>query len=125
MGFALVWEFVEKTQGTADNLQHMRGACDRLLVTDPDNGALILLRAFTRCILLTDDADEFSAEFQKGWGIMRKSKGIDWATYIAGVSDFYRWVAKYDEAAVSQIVKEIARIHTDWAKSFNNQLLGK
>lgn len=121
----LIWEFVEKTQGTADNLQHMRGACDRLLVTDPDNGALILLRAFTRCILLTDDADEFSAEFQKGWGIMRKSKGIDWATYIAGVSDFYRWVARYDEAAVSPIVKEIARIHTDWAKSFNNQFLGK
>lgn len=119
----LIWEFIKEMDGKVDNLQHLRGACDRLLVTDPDNGALILLRAFTRCMLSTDDADEFSEEFRKGWDIMRNFKGIGWKTYLHGVSEFYRLVAEYDKAAVGPIAKEIARIHTDWIKSFNNQLL--
>lgn len=118
-----VWEYIEKTEGIVDNLQHLRGACDRLLATDPDNGAILLLRAFTRCMLSSEDTAEFSIEFQKGWETMRKVKGFDWLAYISGISEFYRRVAKYDETAVGPIAKEIARIHTDWTRSYNNQIL--
>mgnify|MGYP004069996397 CR=1 FL=1 len=35
----IVWEYIEKTHGEPDSINHLRGACDRLLVENPDNPA--------------------------------------------------------------------------------------
>ena len=46
----IFWSFLEKFEGDQDSLNHLRGACDRLLTENPDNAALMLFRAFSRLL---------------------------------------------------------------------------
>lgn len=119
----LVWEFMDLTEGTADNVQHLRGACDRLLVAAPDNGALLLLRAFTRCLSPGSTSELFAADFRRGWNLFQEVKGLDRSGYLGGLSRFYERVARYDAEAVGMVTAEVARVHASWLKSFNDHLL--
>ena len=119
----IVWEFMDLTEGTADNVQHLRGACDRLLVAAPDNGALLLLRAFTRCLSPGRVSEMFVADFRRGWNLFREIKGLDRPGYLYGLSRFYERVVRYDAEAVEVVTTEIAHVHADWLKTFNDQLL--
>jgi ATP-dependent DNA helicase RecQ len=120
----LVWEFIDLTEGTADNLQHLRGACDRLLVASPDNGALLLLRSFTRCLAFGGAPEAFTVDFRRGWELFCEVMDLDWSSYLAGLSQFYEQVARYDAEAVPPIAAEIMRVHADWLREFNDQFQG-
>ena len=116
---ALVWEFLDCTEGIADNVKHLRGACDRLLVAAPDNAALLLLRAFTRA-LEHGDARLFAADFERGWSLFRQEKNLEWSDYVEGLSHFYRQVARYDASAAPPVAAFIARAHATWLHRFND-----
>ncbi len=118
----LVARFIKMAKNV-DDLQHLRGACDRLLVSAPSNGALLLLRAYTLCLLPGDNNNNFLADFSRGWITFREIKKISWPEYTKGLSLFYRWVLDYDAGAVKPIALEISRVHADWTKSFNNRFL--
>ena len=122
---ALVWEFIDETGGTDDNVQHLRGACDRLLVAAPDNGALLLLRAFARCLSRRGDPAAFASDFERGWAQFRALKGLGHAGYLDGLSRFHERVARYDRTAVPPVEAAIARVHTDWLRTFNDRLLDR
>lgn len=122
---ALVWEFMDKTEGTDDNVQHLRGACDRLLVAAPDNGALLLLRAFARCLSRRGDPAAFTSDFERGWSQFRSLKGLEHTGYLDGLSRFHERVARYDRTAVAPVEAAIARVHADWLRSFNDRLLDR
>ena len=84
----LVWEFIEETGGTDDNVQHLRGACDRLLVAAPGNGALLLLRAFARILARRGDPTAFASDFERGWEQFRTVKTLSHADHVDGLSRF-------------------------------------
>lgn len=119
----LVWEFIDMTAGTADNLFHLRGACDRLLVAAPDNGALLLLRAFTRCLTRDDTSGMFAKDFQQGWELFREVKGLSWIDYLMQMNIFLKRVEQCDKDAVGKVAIEIAHVHADWLKSFNDKFM--
>ena len=49
--FNIVWKYIKAIEidrgGEKDNIKHLRGACLRLLRSNPENGGLLLLKAFT------------------------------------------------------------------------------
>ena len=119
----LVWEFIGETGGTDDNVQHLRGACDRLLVAAPDNGALLLLRAFARILARRGDPRAFANDFQRGWDQFRSVKALSHADYVDGLARFHHHVAQYDRLAVEPVEVAIASAHTRWLRSFSDRFL--
>lgn len=117
----LVWEFMDETQGTDDNVQHLRGACDRLLVAAPSNGALLLLRAFSRVLSRRGDPAAFLDDFERGWEMFRSLKGMERRDYIAALSKFHERVAAYDRRATEPVETAIARAHLSWLEAFNDR----
>jgi ATP-dependent DNA helicase RecQ len=118
----LVWDFIDRTAGAADNVQQLRGACDRLLAAAPDNAALHLLRAFTRSLSTTSSDEMFVVDFRRAWDLFREVKGLTRQEVLLGMSRFYEWVRRYDAGAVGLIETEIAATHVEWLSSFNQQL---
>jgi hypothetical protein len=49
----VVTYFITEAQGIGDNLEHLRGSTTRILSDNPDNGALLLLRAYAALLLET------------------------------------------------------------------------
>lgn len=119
----VVWKYIRKTEGTPDNILHLRGACDRLLAAAPENGTLLLLRAFARCLSYEEGAEMFSQDFREGWRVFRNLKGLGWTEFLEEVNRFWNEVARYDSEATNLVSVEIAQIHADWLRSFNNKFL--
>jgi hypothetical protein len=120
----LVWRYVHVAGGTRDNVQHLRGACDRLLVDNPRNGSLLLLRAFTRLVLPGGDADGFRTDFRLGWRLFRDDRGLTWAAYASALSRFADQVEELDRGARALVDLEITEAHGSWLKEFNATFLG-
>lgn len=119
----LVWDFIELTCGKTDNLFHLLGACDRLLAAAPDNGALLLLRAFTRCLSDNDMLGMFSQDFRRGWQRFMDVKDLSWIDYLANMNKFLRYVEQFNNDAVGKVALEITHAHANWLKTINDKFL--
>lgn len=62
--FDIVQQYIEKVEGNLDSLKHLRGATSRLLTENPDNAALILLKAYVT-ILIDHHNEHFLDEAKK------------------------------------------------------------
>ncbi len=73
--FEIVWKFInavngEVTGSQVDNLKHLRGACLRILRSNPDNASLNLLKAYALFILAGKNENlltEASSSYFKGF----------------------------------------------------------
>jgi len=119
----LVWEYIDETGGVDDNVNHLRGACDRLLSEYTENGALHLLRAYTRCLMEGGSYEEFRRDFREGWRLFREIKGLSRGEYLEALSKYSRKVAQLDTRLEEALAEEIAAAHTDWLESFNQDFL--
>lgn len=119
----LAWKFIKDTKGEPDPVLHLRGACDRLLVENPDNAALLLMRSFCRFMIPGHSKQEASRDFWKAWGLFRKVKSINWQEVVAAISRFYRMAVAYDSRVAGYLDREIATLHTKWIKDYNRKKL--
>jgi ATP-dependent DNA helicase RecQ len=119
----VLWKFIEDTQGEIDALNHLRGACDRLLNENPDNAVLQLLRLFARMLLAAGENTNEIDGLESGWTLLRQQLEMDRVTYAASVGRFYRLAVSYDERVKPVLDRWILRIHAQWLKDFNSQFL--
>lgn len=69
--FDNVWKYIEAIKiddgSEKDNVKHLRGACLRLLRTNPENGALLVLKSFTLFVLGFGDNEVLLNETRDGF----------------------------------------------------------
>lgn len=69
--FENVWKYIEAIKiddgSEKDNVKHLRGACLRLLRTNPENGALLVLKSFTLFVLGFGDNEVLYKETKDGF----------------------------------------------------------
>ena len=70
-----VWDLLDEFEGDQDSLNHLRGACDRLLTENPENAALMLFRAFSRLLIINYNKSDALSDLRKGWKIFIEKEG--------------------------------------------------
>lgn len=131
----LVEEYIEETQGVADNLEHLRGSASRILTDNPDNGALLVLRAYASLLLET--------KFVRGELIVRSQFLVDKALEdmenglirfqengynLIEVLSFVREELLTQNPGLNTLLEEISLLlsvkqHSTWIRQFNNQFI--
>lgn len=122
----------DATGATFDNLKHLRGACTLLLVSNPENATLRLLRAFALLALSEQQTDmhhlvqPIVTDLAVGFRSLQVE--LDSTYHIAG------WVSSYRDALLQKtaesfhpIVEDLldaalVRMHTDWTQHFAETL---
>ena len=115
----IVWDLMQKSEGDPDLINHIRGACDRLLVENPDNAAFLLLRSFSRLLITSYNKNDAISDLRKGWRIFREQKNWNRKEYLKYLSKFYEQVIKFDSSLRLYLDKEILHEHASWLKTFN------
>lgn len=119
----LVWEYIDETGGVDDNVNHLRGACDRLLSEYTENGALYLLRAYTRCLMDGGSYEDFRRDFREGWRLFREINGLSRQEYLDVLSKYCRKLAELDARLEKPLSEEVAGEHATWLEDFSQDFL--
>jgi len=132
---AIVQEYLEETQGITDNLEHLKGSCARILTDNPDNGALLVLRAYSTMLLET--------KLIRGELLIRNQYLVDQA-----LEDMENGLSRFEENGMNLIevlnlirdntlthnpgltssLEEVSILlsvkqHSKWLKKFNGQFI--
>lgn len=132
-----VWEFIEiidedKTGGHINNLKHLRGACVRLMIPQPDNACFHLLKAFSIFILEPENKrlmDEASNSFSKGFIEFQKENNWTFDTVLNEAENYKKYVLQFSthsgiqEIMENQITILSVKVHSEWLENFNNKFL--
>ena len=137
--FNVVWKYIKAIEidrgGEKDNIKHLRGACLRLLRSNPENGALLLLKAFTLFALgYGDNANLFEEtknSFFKGVeSFLKTEPQIDFNLIIDKIERFRDLTMKFsndpDEVAkvMDTFIEQLYfNYHKEWLIKFNNKFL--
>lgn len=135
-----VFDFMQVVQddssgGQIDNLKHLRGACTRLLIVNPDNYVFHLLRGYA-LILLSErlpikqvNFEGILSDISAGWEAFAQEKATE--------QQAFHLMMQFREAVLSQVAPEnedflyyIYKIfdelaflhHVNWAKKFSQKL---
>jgi|APSaa5957512535_1039671.scaffolds.fasta_scaffold09228_2 superfamily II DNA helicase RecQ len=119
----LLWDYLIKTNGDPDSINHLRGACDRLLVENPDNPALLLMRAFSRLLMPQYNKLDAITDMRKGWKIFIDLKNWERTEYLEHFSKYYDIANEYDSMSAKYLDNEIVNDHLIWVKDFNSNFL--
>jgi hypothetical protein len=119
----VVWEYMELTKGDPVAISHLRGACDRLLVENPDNAALLLLREFARFFTLRYNQQEAFSDLNRALVIL--SQQADWTHTEERrmLGRFIIQVGRYDTQLQDTLMPVLIRAHTTWLTQFNQRFL--
>lgn len=134
-----VWDFIEVLKedisgSEIDNLKHLRGACVRLLIPQPDNAVFHLLKAFSIFILEPENKrlmDEASNSFLKGFIEFQNENSWKFSQVLKAADKFKDYVLQFStHSGIQQIMEnQIAllsvKIHSEWLERFNNKFLEK
>jgi ATP-dependent DNA helicase RecQ len=132
-----VWEFIiilrqDISGGEIDNLKHLRGACVRLLIPQPDNAVFHLLKAFSIFILEPENnrlLDEASNSFAKGFIEFQKINDWSFERVLNEAAIFKNYVLDFSthkgilEIMDNQITILSIKVHSEWLESFNAKFL--
>ena len=119
----IFWSFLEKFEGDQDSLNHLRGACDRLLTENPDNAALMLFRAFSRLLIINYNKNDALLDMRKGWDIFIVREGWTRKQFATQFQRYYNTVGKIDTTALKYLDNEVLIDHIKWLKEFNSNFL--
>ena len=117
----MAFRYLNKTQGVATELKHLRGASARLLESSPDNAGLLILRATTELLLSNAEELEMSArrDFRRAWGLL-KASGASQSYIISVVDQLVSWVEGVSPIRAGHVAKDLhIMLHTDWLKDFH------
>ena len=120
---SVVWSFMEETKGGKNGLQHLNGACTRLLDDSPNSPILLLLRAFSR--ILIEDFDQSLAikDLRNGWSRLVELKSWSREEQTNNFEEFYNKTIEYNSSLSEVLDYGILRDHLNLIKSFNDKLL--
>lgn len=139
--FEILWKYIEATTidpsgAQKDNTKHLRGATLRLLRTEPRNGALLLLKAYSLFVLGIGVNKNIEAEAKEsltlGFKLFKEkyknltfkeiSKSIERykAEIINNANDNIEVVTQILEVIIEELYLEF---HNDWLKNFNQKYL--
>lgn len=139
-----VWEFIEVIDedisgGHINNLKHLRGACVRLLIPQPDNAVFHLLKAFSIFILEPTNErlmNEASNSFSKGFLNFQTQNNWTIKTLQVKANEFTKYVIQYNTNPT--LIKHLENLIEDfdlkpladsliqnlaWLTNFNNRFL--
>lgn len=128
-------KYLNETNGVADLLEHLRGSTSRILSDNPDNGALLILNAYSTLLLETKYINgnliirsnflvEKAVEDLEAGLFRFEDKGIN----IMLVLNLIRKDLLEQNAGLENIIEEISLLisikqHTEWTKKFNKKYI--
>ena len=115
----LVWQYIDEVKGEPTPTKNLRGSCDRLLVDNPDNAALLLLRAYARIILAYSEKD-VARDLQRGFELFKNQVGH--SSTVSAISQFYREIEKQGDEMLPTIRGQMIKLHLEWLREFNHKL---
>ena len=137
----VVWKFIEligydPSGSQIDNLKHLRGACLRILISQPDDACLLLLKAFSEFVLelnrripsektLSDARDSFI----KGFIEFRKGSLADSEDLFEAINLYrQKLIANCPDHKIEGIIDEAIellklKMHLNWVQNFNKDFL--
>ena len=138
--FDILWKYIKATTidpsgAQIDNTKHLRGATLRLLRTEPRNGALLLLKAYSLFVLgigtnkniVTEAKDSLTLGFKlfrekhTNLTFEELSQNIErYKTEIIKNANDSEEVAKILQVLIDELYMEF---HNDWLKKFNQKYL--
>lgn len=138
--FEIVWKFIEATLidpsgAQKDNTKHLRGASLRLLRTEPKNGALLLLKAYSLFVLGIGNNKNIENEAREslisGFKLFReKYKELTFEHLASNIEQYKVEIIRNAnnsqevETILDIIIEEMyLNFHNDWLKSFNEKYL--
>ena len=130
--FKLIWNYIKKVGDNIDNLKHLRGACTRLIIENPKNAAIILLKGFSLISLEHRNPDsrlfkEGINSFHEGFLIFKKDKNLNFDNFSEAVYQFIEELIKLNSNLKDLLEEEIEllflKIHTEWLSNFNDKFL--
>lgn len=123
----VIEDFILQTNGTMDNLNHLRGACDRLISDNPDNGAFLLLRAFANILLYDNELlkEKIIDDYRKGCKKYLEQLHLTRKKYLKFISQYHNHVKSYNASRTSLLELEIVKEQYNWLKNFNRKLLNQ
>ena len=138
--FKIIWDYIEAvnidTSGAQkDNVKHLRGACLRLLRSNPENGALLLLKSFSLFVLGFEQnkilEEETKQSFIKGFKEMKSQfPDLSFDTIMQNIQKFRKLTLQNanNREEVELIIDKYIDIlyidfHNDWLNKFNNKFL--
>lgn len=114
--------FLLQTEGTKDNLLHLRGACDRLSIENPDNGMFCVLGATADLLLYDGGTKNVATEITKGWYLIKTNLKLSQKDFTASFSRYYEVVVGYNSIVKNHLNLEILRIHHKWVIDNSNKI---
>ena len=120
----LVWKYIDQTSGEPDSINHLRGACDRLLIENPDNAAFLLLRAFARFLIPAYNKAEASSDFRRGWGKFKEIANWSRSELSEYLSKYSSLCIQFDPNLEIYMASEILNGHKKWVQEFNKSFIG-
>jgi ATP-dependent DNA helicase RecQ len=137
--FEIVWKFIKAVDIDIDslknNVKHLRGASLRLLRTEPRNGALLLLKAFSLFVLGIGKNKNIEVEAREsltlGFKLFReKYKELTFEELASNIQKYKIEIIKNAnnsnevKSILNEIIEELyLEFHNDWLKSFNKKYL--
>ncbi|MCD6494576.1 ATP-dependent DNA helicase RecQ, partial [Candidatus Bipolaricaulota bacterium] len=118
----LVWRYIDEVKGEPGSTRHLRGSCDRLLVENPDNAALLLLRAYAR-IILAYSKEDVIRDLRRGFKLFKVK--IGYSSTVKAASRCYREVERQGDQMLPAIQGEMIKLHLDWLREFNSRFEGE
>ena len=138
--FEILWKYIKATTidpsgAQKDNTKHLRGATLRLLRTEPKNGALLLLKAYSLFVIgigiNKNIENEAKESLTLGFKLFREkdtdltfeelSQNIErYKTEIINNANDSEEVAKILDVIIEELYLEF---HNDWLKNFNQKYL--
>jgi ATP-dependent DNA helicase RecQ len=138
--FGIVWDYIEATLidpsgSQKNNTKHLLGASLRLLRTEPRNGALLLLKAYSLFVLGIGTNKNIENEARDsltlGFNLLReKYKELTFEELTLNIEKYKIEVIKNAnnsnevKAILNEIIEELyLEFHNDWIKTFNEKYL--
>jgi ATP-dependent DNA helicase RecQ len=137
--FEIVWKFIEAVDIDIDslknNVKHLRGASLRLLRSEPRNGALLLLKAFSLFVLGIGNNKNIENEAKEsltlGFRLFRgKYKELTFEQLASSIEKYKIEIirnannSKEVKEILNEIIEELyLEFHNDWLKNFNEKYL--
>ena len=138
--FDILWKYIKATTidpsgAQKDNTKHLRGATLRLLRTEPRNGALLLLKAYSLFVLGIGSNKNIENEAKEsltlGFKLFRdKDSSLTFEKLSQNIESYKskiiqnannsKEVAKILDVIIEELYLEF---HNDWLKNFNQKYL--
>lgn len=125
---------IDYNNAQKDNLKHLRGACTRFIITNPDNYVFRLLRAFSNLVLDEEGFHEkhiklVSEDLEKGFQSLWLKMEGDQKLFFKSLKEYQQHVITrltnkdVIEGFIDHLNKVIFLSHVEWTKKFTKSFI--